>query len=278
MPPPMPDTLRLTILGCGSSPGTPRIGNNWGACDPKNPKNRRRRCSLLVERVNAQGQVTRVLVDTSPDLRAQALDADFGHIDGVLYTHAHADHIHGIDDLRGFVLNMRRRIDIHADAPTLARLRDGFGYCFDTPEGSDYPPILDAHEIVAGEKVVVQGAAGPLTALPIFQIHGRITTLAFRFGGVAYSPDVSDFDDAAEYALRNLDLWIVDALRYTPHPSHLSVDQAVGWIERLGARRAVLTHMHGDLDYDTLRRSLPDHVEPAYDGMQFEIPYEPEDT
>jgi phosphoribosyl 1,2-cyclic phosphate phosphodiesterase len=274
----MPDTLRLTILGCGSSPGTPRIGNNWGACDPNNPRNRRRRCSLLVERVNAQGQVTRVLVDTSPDLRAQALDADFGRIDAVLYTHAHADHIHGIDDLRGFVLNMRRRIDIYADAQTLARLREGFGYCFETPEGSDYPPILEAHEIAAGENVVVNGAAGPLEALPIIQMHGRITTLAFRFGGVAYSPDVSDFDHAAEYALKDLDVWIVDALRYTTHPSHLSVDQAVAWIERFGAKHAVLTHMHGDLDYETLRRSLPKHVEPAYDGMQIEVPYRAEDA
>ena len=274
----MPDALRLTILGCGSSPGTPRIGNNWGACDPDNPKNRRRRCSLLVERVNAQGAVTRVLVDTSPDLRAQALDAEFGEIDGVLYTHAHADHIHGIDDLRGFVLNMRRRIDIYADAPTLARLHEAFGYCFETPAGSDYPPILTAREIAAGNPVTVTGAAGPLTALPITQVHGRITTLAFRFGGVAYSPDVSDFDDAAEYALKHLDLWIVDALRHTPHPSHLSVAQALGWIERFGARRAVLTHMHGDLDYEALRRALPEHVEPAYDGMRLELPYDLEDA
>lgn len=267
----MSATLRFTILGCGSSPGVPRIGGDWGACDPKNPKNRRRRCSLLVERIAAAG-VTRVLVDASPDLREQAIAAGFGTVDGVLFTHPHADHIHGIDDLRGFVINMRRRVDVHADAPTLERLMQAFGYCFETPPGSDYPPILNAHEFRAGEPVTVEGQGGPLAALPINQIHGRITSLAFRIGGLAYSPDVSDLDDEAEYRLADLDVWIVDALRYTPHPSHLSVDQALGWIERLRPKRAVLTHMHGDLDYDVLKRRLPAHVEPAYDGMQIELP------
>ena len=264
--------LRFTVLGCGSSPGVPRIGNDWGACDPKNPKNRRSRCSLLVERMAAPGQTTRVLVDTSPDLRAQALAADFGTLDGVLYTHPHADHIHGIDDLRGFVINMRRRVDVHADAQTMTRLREAFGYCFETPPGSDYPPIVTGHPIAAGEPVTIDGPGGPLTALPIIQIHGRITSLAFRFGGLAYSPDVSDLDDEAEYRLQDLDVWIVDALRYAPHPSHFSLDQALGWIERLKPKRAILTHMHVDLDYEAVRRALPAHVEPAYDGMVIDLP------
>jgi phosphoribosyl 1,2-cyclic phosphate phosphodiesterase len=265
------DTLRFTILGCGSSPGVPRIGGDWGACDPKNPKNRRRRCSLLVERLSGSG-VTRVLIDASPDLREQALDAGFGTVDGVLLTHPHADHIHGIDDLRGFVINMRRRVDVYADEPTTARLWEGFAYCLETPPGSEYPPIVNTHPMRAGEPVTVEGQGGPLAALPITQIHGRITSLAFRFGGLAYSPDVSDLDDEAEYRLQDLDVWIVDALRYTPHASHLSVDQALGWVERLKPKRAVLTHMHGDLDYETLRRRLPAHVEPAFDGMRIEIP------
>jgi phosphoribosyl 1,2-cyclic phosphate phosphodiesterase len=260
------------VLGCGSSPGVPRIGGDWGACDPGNPRNRRRRCSLLAERSAVPGQTTRVLVDTSPDLREQALAAGFGTLDGVLYTHPHADHIHGIDDLRGFVINMRRRVDIYADAQTMARLREGFGYCFETPTGSEYPPILNAHEIAAGEPVTIEGAGGAITALPINQIHGRISSLAFRIGGLAYSPDVSDLDDEAEYRLQDLDVWIVDALRHTRHPSHLSLDQALGWIERLKPRRAVLTHMHVDLDYETLRDSLPDNVEPAYDNMLIELP------
>jgi phosphoribosyl 1,2-cyclic phosphate phosphodiesterase len=265
------DLYRFTVLGCGSSPGVPRIGGDWGACDRANPRNRRRRCSLLAERVTASGR-TQVLIDTSPDLREQAIGVGIATIDGVLFTHAHADHIHGIDDLRGFVLNMRRRVDIYADAPTMTRLREAFGYCFETPEGSDYPPILNAHSIEAGSAVTIEGQGGPLSALPINQIHGRIMSLAFRIGGLAYSPDVSDLDDEAEYRLQDLDVWILDALRYTPHPSHLSVKQALGWMERLKPKRAILTHMHGDLDYETLRRALPMNVEPAYDGMVIELP------
>jgi phosphoribosyl 1,2-cyclic phosphate phosphodiesterase len=268
----MADRLRVTILGCGSSPGVPRIGGDWGACDPANPKNRRSRCSVLVERVRPSGEATRVLVDTSPDLRAQALAAGIGTLDGVLYTHPHADHLHGIDDLRGFVINMRRRVDIYADTPTLERLKEAFGYCFETPRGSDYPPILNAHLIEAGVTFEIQGAGGPLEVLPVRQIHGNIGSLALRFGGFAYSPDVSDLDAEAERLLRDLDVWVVDALRHTPHPSHFSVAEALAWIERLAPRRAILTHMHVDLDYETLRRSLPHGVEPAYDGMAIEVP------
>jgi phosphoribosyl 1,2-cyclic phosphate phosphodiesterase len=265
------DILRATVLGCGSSPGTPRIGGDWGACDPGEPRNRRRRCSLLAQRITPDGRSTNVLVDTSPDLREQALAVGIGHLDGVLYTHPHADHIHGIDDLRGFVINMRRRVDIYADEPTMARLREAFGYCFETPPGSDYPPIVNAHPIAAGEVVTVPGQGGPLAALPIRQIHGRITSLGFRIGGLAYSPDVSDLDDEAEFRLQDLDVWIVDALRPTPHPSHFSLQETLAWIERLKPRRAVLTHMHIDLDYATLCRSLPPNVEPGYDGMVVEL-------
>jgi phosphoribosyl 1,2-cyclic phosphate phosphodiesterase len=265
------DRYRFTVLGCGSSPGVPRIGNDWGACDPANPRNRRLRCSLLAQRIAASGAATNVLIDTSPDLRQQALDAGIGTLDGVLFTHPHADHLHGIDDLRGFVINMRRRIDVFADEPTMARLKEGFGYCFETPEGSDYPPLVNGHTISAGEPVSIAGKGGALTALPINQIHGRITSLGFRIGGLAYSPDVSDLDDEAEYRLQDLDVWIVDALRPTPHPSHLSVDESLAWIERLKPRRAVLTHMHVDLDYETLKRSLPAHIEPAFDGMTIEL-------
>ncbi|SER31435.1 phosphoribosyl 1,2-cyclic phosphate phosphodiesterase [Faunimonas pinastri] len=266
----MSHSLKVTVLGCGSSPGVPRIGGDWGACDPENPKNRRRRCSILVQRGEA-GATTDVLVDTSPDLREQSISASLARIDGVLYTHPHADHIHGIDDLRGFVLNMRQRVDIHANDLTMERLVEGFGYCFETPPGSDYPPILNAHRLVAGEPVSVVGPGGSVTALPIEQQHGRIKSLAFRFGRFGYSSDVSDLDERAAAELQGLDVWIVDALRYKPHPSHFSVDEALSWAERLKPKRTILTHMHVDLDYETLRRSLPEGVEPAYDGMSFDV-------
>ncbi len=267
----MSDFLRFRVLGCGSSPGVPRIGGDWGVCDPANPKNRRRRCSLLAQRIS-DGRTTSVLVDTSPDLREQALDAGIASVDGVLFTHSHADHIHGIDDLRGFVMNTQRRVEVYADHPTLTRLREGFGYCFETPAGSDYPPLANAHLIEAGAPVTIEGQGGALTALPINQKHGRIASLAFRIGGLAYSPDASGFDADAERLLAGLDVWILDALRPRPHPSHLSLSQALAWIERLRPKRAILTHMHVDMDYATLRRELPPNVEPAYDGMTIELP------
>ena len=266
--------LRFTVLGCGASPGVPRIGGDWGACDPSNPKNRRRRCSLLVQRVAASGRTTHVLIDTSPDLREQAIAAGIGTVDGVLFTHPHADHIHGIDDLRGFVLNMRRRVDVFADARTSARLKEGFGYCFETPPGSEYPPLLNAHQLVAGELARIEGPGGPVTVLPVELAHGRIPSLGFRIGGLAYSPDVSSIDERAESCFQGLDVWILDALRYKPHPTHLSVDEALAWVDRLKPKRAVLTHMHIDLDYETLRSALPPGVEPAFDGMVIELPFE----
>jgi phosphoribosyl 1,2-cyclic phosphate phosphodiesterase len=262
-------SYRLTILGCGSSGGVPRIGAMWGNCDPTNPKNRRRRCSVLVERRETSGATT-VLIDTPPDLREQLLDVRATWLDGVLYTHDHADHTHGIDDLRMVAYAMKRRIDVWADEATRASLVHRFAYCFETPRGSSYMPILMAHEIAPGQAVTVNGKGGPVVAESIPQVHGDIASLGFRIGDVAYSPDISDLPEGAEDRLRGLDVWIVDALRFTPHPSHWSVKQALAWIERLAPKRAILTHMTTDLDYDALRRELPPHVEPAYDGMQIE--------
>jgi len=266
------DILRIRILGCGSSPGVPRIGGDWGACDPFEEKNRRLRCSILVERIKPTGEATQVLVDTSPDLREQALSAGLTKIDGVLYTHPHADHIHGIDDLRGFVMTMRRRVEIYADRPTMDRLEEGFGYCIRTPEGSEYPPIVNAHLVEPGRPVVIDGPGGKLSALPFRQVHGSIPSLGYRFGGFAYSPDISAMTGEAMSALENLDVWVVDALRYKPHPSHFSVEEAIGMVETLKPRRAILTHMHVDLDYNALKRELPENVEPAYDGLVVELP------
>jgi phosphoribosyl 1,2-cyclic phosphate phosphodiesterase len=261
-------TLTFTILGCGSSGGVPRPGLGWGDCDPKNPKNRRRRTSLLVERRNAAGATTRVLVDTSPDLREQLLDAEISWLDGVLYTHAHADHVHGIDDLRALVLHKHRRINVYLDAVTSQLLRSRFDYCFATPPGSEYPPILAEHRIIASRPVTIEGEGGSIIALPYLQEHGGITTLGFRFGALAYSCDISGLPAESQETLAGLDVWILDALRHRPHPSHFSLSEAIAWVERLKPKRAILTNLHSDLDYDALRQQLPAHVEPAFDGMK----------
>ncbi|HJU31994.1 MAG TPA: MBL fold metallo-hydrolase [Hyphomicrobiaceae bacterium] len=261
---------RFTILGCGSSGGVPRVGNVWGNCDPSNPKNRRRRCALLVERLGKNGRTT-VLVDTPPDLREQLLDARVENIDGVLFTHNHADHTHGIDDLRGMFFITKSRIPVHADADTLASLRQRFDYCFDQRPGSIYPSILRAHDIRPPAPLRVDGAGGTIEVIPILLDHGDAPALGFRFGGVAYCPDVSGIPAASEGLLEGLDLWIVDALRPMPHPSHFGVKQTLEWIERLAVKRAILTHMTVELDYEALRRDLPPNAEPAYDGMVVEV-------
>jgi phosphoribosyl 1,2-cyclic phosphate phosphodiesterase len=261
--------LRVTILGCGSSGGVPRPALGWGACDPNNPKNRRRRCSLLVERLAHPdgGPRTCVLVDTSPDLREQLIDTHVDWLDGIFYTHEHADHTHGIDDLRALFIHKRRRLDAYLDEMTARVVVDRFGYCFETPPGSGYPPILNENRVVAGTPVEIHGEGGAITVVPFRQDHGDIPSLGYRFGPVAYSSDLVDLPAASIAALAGLDLWIVDALRYRPHPSHFSVDQALEWIARIGPKRAILTNMHADIDYTELKAKLPPHVEPAYDGL-----------
>jgi phosphoribosyl 1,2-cyclic phosphate phosphodiesterase len=262
-------SLTFTILGCGSSMGVPRVALGWGSCDPANPKNRRRRCSLLVERAQGPGRVTRVLVDCSPDLRLQLLDAAVDSLDGVLITHEHADHTHGIDDLRPLFIHKRRRVDVYVDEPTSRALHARFGYCFMTPPGSEYPPILTERRIEPGRAVAINGQGGPIEALPVLQNHGDIPSLGFRFGNVAYSCDIKSLPEASLAAMAGLDLWIVDALRKAPHPSHMNLEEALDWIGRVKPKRAILTNLHSDLDYDALRASLPDNVEPAFDGMRF---------
>ena len=263
-------SLTLTILGCGSSGGVPRIANNWGQCDPNEPRNRRRRCSVLLER-RAGDALTRVLVDTSPDIVAQLNEVGAGTLDGVWYTHEHADHTHGIDDLRQIAITMRRKVRIWADRATAEMLTTRFSYCFVTPSGSSYPPILDLHSIHAGQPVSTDGAAGDISALAFDVDHGDISALGFRIGAVAYTPDINGVPEPALRALSGLDVWIVDALRRTPHPSHFCLSETLEWIARIKPRRAIITNMHVDLDYATLRAELPDGVEPAYDGMTVTI-------
>ena len=260
--------LRFTILGCGSSGGVPRLGGHWGACDPANPKNRRRRCSMLVERVTGDG-TTRVLFDASPDMREQLLAAGIGTLDGVVWTHAHADHAHGIDDLRMIVFNRRRMLDIWADDATYADLQSRFGYTFETPEGSNYPPILTRHPL--NGPITVEGAGGPLTVTPVPVDHGDITALGLRVGGLVYMPDVNEIPDSSLPLLKGLQVWVLDALRHSTHPSHLSLQEALDWIARMAPERAVLTNMHIDLDWATVEAETPDNVTPAYDGMVIEL-------
>jgi phosphoribosyl 1,2-cyclic phosphate phosphodiesterase len=270
------DRIEAVILGCGSSAGVPRLGGpdgagDWGACDPADPKNRRRRCSLLVRR-----GATQVLVDTSPDMREQLLAARVTGLDGVLMTHPHADQTNGIDDLRALAQNNRKRVDMHADTGALDHLMRQFSYCFTTPEGSEYPPIISGHIIPEPfAPFEIAGRGGAVPVLAFWQTHGPVRSLGFRFGPIAYSSDVSGLDDAAFAALEGVGCWIVDALRYKPHPTHANVETALEWIARVKPKRAVLTNLHHDLDYARLASELPANVVPAYDGMSISAELSP---
>jgi phosphoribosyl 1,2-cyclic phosphate phosphodiesterase len=264
--------LRFTILGCGASPGVPRINGDWGACDPSEPRNRRTRCSAMVERFDGDSPLpTRIVIDTGPDFHPQMLAAGVGHIDAVVYTHPHADHIHGIDDLRTYWLSSGRRIEIFADAQTEARLFEGFGYCFRSPPGSNYPPILNANRIIPGLPWTIDGPGGPILLRPFRQYHGDIDSLGLRVGSIAYSCDFKGAPSESLGELEGLDLWVIDALRIHPHPSHVSLSEALEWIARMKPARALLTHMTNDLDYLTMLRDLPSGVEPAHDGWRIEF-------
>jgi phosphoribosyl 1,2-cyclic phosphate phosphodiesterase len=252
--------MKVTILGCGTSGGVPRIGNAWGACDPNEPKNRRRRCSILVEEAD-----TRVLIDTSPDIREQLLDANVDDLTGVVWTHEHADQCHGIDELRVLAIHNQRRVDVWSDYKTLSILKRRFDYCFEQLKGNPYPAILTDHLIEGPFDI------GKINFIPFDQDHGSITSLGFRMGKIGYSNDLVNLDDEGFEILEGIDTWIVDAMRYKPHPTHVNLETTLKWIERLKPRRAVLTNMHVDLDYQTLVKELPEGVEPAYDGMEIEV-------
>ena len=266
----MSATLEFTILGCGSSGGVPRADGDWGACDPSNLKNRRRRCSLLVRRAgDTPATSTTLIVDTSPDLVSQTSDAGAKRLDAVLLTHDHADQIHGIDDIRAFFIRQRARIPCHTDEATALSARRRFGYIFEGEGG--YPGIADLRAIPPhGETWGVSGPSGVIPVVTFDQDHGGVRSVGYRFGGVAYSSDVVNLDDAAFAALAGLDVWIVDALRWTPHPTHAHVERTLEWVARLKPRHTILTNMHIDLDYEDLKSKLPDGVEPAFDGLRFE--------
>lgn len=265
-------TLEFTILGCGSSGGVPRADGAWGACDPNDARNRRSRCSLLVRRKSDQGpqHETTVIVDTSPDFRMQSADAGVARIDAVLFTHDHADQTHGIDDVRAFAMRQRRRLACYMDEATHHTMMRRFGYIF-RGEGA-YPAICDDHAIPGhGEAWRIDGPSGAIPVVTFDQDHGGPRSVGYRFGPVAYSSDVVGLSDEAFEALVGVKVWIVDALRYAPHPTHAHLDLALEWIARVRPERAILTNMHIDLDFETLRREAPQGVEPAFDGLRFEI-------
>lgn len=266
----MSGVLEVTVLGCGSSGGVPRSDGNWGVCDPAEPKNRRTRCSLLLRR-KGQGDETTVLIDTSPDFREQAIAARIRRLDAVLFTHDHADQAHGIDDVRAFFLRQRARIPAWMDAATRAALTTRFRYIFENSNG--YPAILEAIDLPRhGDAFAVSGPSGDIPATTFDQEHGNIRCVGYRCGPVAYSPDVNGMPETAFEALKGVDTWIIDALRYTPHPTHAHLERTLDWIARVRPRRAILTNMHIDMDYNALCAQLPTGVEPAWDGMTVELP------
>ncbi|CAK0779784.1 phosphoribosyl 1,2-cyclic phosphate phosphodiesterase [Azospirillaceae bacterium] len=255
--------MRVTILGCGGSAGVPVIGQVWGACNPQNPRNTRTRSSVLVEKDGAA-----LLVDTPPELRLQLLTVGVQRIDAVLYTHSHADHAHGIDDLREVCRMMGGGpLDVFADAPALADLQQRFGYCFKPlePEAPLYRPVLTPHLIDGPFSV------GAIDVVPFAQDHGYSTTLGFRFGAFAYSTDVWQLDRTAFSILEGVEVWVVDCVREDPHPVHSHLEQSLEWIARVKPRQAFLTHMNQTMDYDTLCRQLPCGVAPAYDGLVIDL-------
>jgi phosphoribosyl 1,2-cyclic phosphate phosphodiesterase len=267
----MSGALEFTVLGCGSSAGVPRADGNWGVCDPTDPRNLRTRCSLLVRRRGSEGpeHETTVLVDTSPDVRLQTAGAGVKRLDAILLTHDHADQTHGIDDVRAFALRNRRRTPCHMDAATHATMMRRFGYIFRGESG--YPAICDDHLIPPhGEPWAIEGPSGAIPVVTFDQVHGAIRSVGYRFGDVAYSSDVVGLPPESINALKNLDVWIVDALRYTPHPTHAHLARTLEWVEEVRPRRTILTNMHIDMDFRALERELPASVEPAYDGLRFE--------
>jgi len=269
----MTATLEITILGCGSSGGVPRADGNWGVCDPADPRNRRSRCSLMVRRRSVEGpeRWTTAVVDASPEFRQQTAEAGAKRLDALLMTHDHADQAHGIDDIRALAQRQRARIPVHADAATEETLLRRFGYIFRGEKS--YPAIADIFAIPPhGQAWRVDGPSRPIPVVTFDQDHGEVRSVGYRFGPIAYSSDVLTLDDAAFEAMAGVELWIVDALRYTPHPTHAHVERTLQWIERLKPRQAILTNMHIDLDYQELSSRLPEGVVAAFDGMRLVVP------
>jgi len=252
--------MKITILGCGASGGVPLITGEWGSCNPNNPKNRRRRASVLVQ---TKGKT--ILIDTSPDLRMQLLDVGIENIDLVLYTHDHADHVGGIDDLRQIYAKYRQPIPAYADHGTLSRLHQKYRYALVTIDPM-YPAFLEGRELE--EVIDFEG----IQIIPFLQYHGHRSSFGYRIGNFAYSTDLIELPEESYDILKDLKLWVVDCLRDEPHISHANVEQTLKMIKKVKPEQAILTHMTHDLDYDDINARTPSHVTPAHDGMVLELP------
>lgn len=270
------DLMSFTLLGTGSSGGVPRVGNQWGNCDPDNEKNRRRRCAMLVRKTNSSGKQTTLLIDAGADLREQLLSANVTNLDAVMLTHPHADHIFGLDDLRQLALSLRRSIEVHMDEYTSSIVMRSFGYCFKQAADSSYPSFCTEKRIIPTQPTRITGAAGYVQAHPLVVEHGDIDALGFRIHDLVYIPDIKRIHNTRAWdLLQNVSILIIDALRHRSHPAHLNLEEALALIKRVAPQRAILTNMHSDLDYATLMNSLPDGVEPGYDGLTVNCPITP---
>ncbi len=257
-------TFEITILGCGSSSGVPAIGNNWGKCNPNNPKNRRLRSSILIKTPFAS-----LLIDATPDLRQQLLNANVKSLDGILITHCHADHINGIDDFRFLNVIMNQDLHLYATKKNIDEIKKRFSYVFEKlapqAKGFYYKPCLIPHKIDGLFKI------NNLEILSFQQDHGFVESTGFRINNFAYSSDVFDLSENVFEKLENLDLWIVDCLRFEPHKSHAHLGKVLKWINRLKPKRTILTHMNYEIDYDHINSLLPKNCEAAYDGLKLNL-------
>jgi phosphoribosyl 1,2-cyclic phosphate phosphodiesterase len=272
--------LRAIILGCGSSGGVPRIGGedgrgNWGDCDPSDPRNRRSRCSVVIQRANErgtfEGELTTLLIDTSPDMRTQLIDNAIPHVDAVAITHDHADQTHGIDDLRVVAINRMKRVPVYLSDRTAPILPERFRYAFEQLEGSGYPPVLERLPLPEdGETVTIDGPSGSIPLTPFLQHHGEVPSHGFCCGPIAYSADLNDLYPESWSVVEGADVWIIDALQYRPHVSHLHLVKALEFLDRARVRRGVLTNLHVVMNYETVAAETPEHVTPAHDGLIIE--------
>ena len=257
-------SLKFIILGCGSSMGVPRPDGNFGNCDPKNFKNHRTRCSAIL-----QTKTDNILIDTSPDLRSQLINNKIDRIDKVLYSHMHADQVHGINDLRVFYIKNRKPIPIYADKKTKNHLIKTFAYCF-TNFSNEYPPILKMN--IVKDKILIKDGSKKITIKSVKVEHGKVNSICYIFDKkLAYISDVSKIYRKDYKFFKKLKYLVIDCLWYKNHPSHLNLEKSLELIKIFTPKRAILTNLHSEIDYEILKKKLPKNVVPAHDGLKLHL-------